>query len=122
MVLLAADLPFLRPATVTRLLASLPPAGPGAPGAVLLDDSARPQWLVSCWTTAALRAALDRYPDRSMRGLLGPLGPILLPDEAAPGDPPPWLDCDTEDDVRLAREWIARQQAAARASDQEAIR
>ncbi len=89
---------------------------------MLLDDSARPQWLVSCWPTAELRAALDRYPGRSMRGLLGPLNPILLRYETAPGDPPPWLDCDTEDDVRLAREWIARRQAPGRASDQEAIR
>jgi hypothetical protein len=23
----------------------------------------------------------------------------------APGEPPPWLDCDTEADLRQAREW-----------------
>ena len=120
-VLLAADLPFLRPAHVTRLLTTL--AARDVPGVVLLDDSGRPQWLVSCWTAALLRDSFGRYAGTSLHGLLAPLDPLLLPDEAAPGEPPPWLDCDTEDDVRLAREWIARKQAARTSgSDQEAIR
>jgi molybdenum cofactor guanylyltransferase len=120
-VLLAADLPFLRAAHVTRLLTEL--ATRDVPGVVLLDDSARPQWLVSCWPVALLRGALGRYTGTSLRGLLAPLDPLLLPDEKAPGEPPPWQDCDTEDDVRLAREWFARKQAARPSgSDQEAIR
>ena len=120
-VLLAADLPFLRAAHVTRLLTVL--AAPDVPGVVLLDDTARPQWLVSCWPAALLHAALGRYTGTSLRGLLAPLDPLLLPDERAPGEPPPWLDCDTEDDVRLAREWFARKQAGRPSgSDQEAIR
>jgi molybdenum cofactor guanylyltransferase len=121
LVLLAADLPFLRATHVTRLLTVL--AGRDVPGVVLLDDSARPQWLVSCWPAALLHGALGRYTGTSLRGLLAPLDPLLLPDEKAPGEPPPWLDCDTEDDVRLAREWFARNQAARpNGSDQEAIR
>ena len=59
-VLLAADLPFLRPVHVTRLLAAL--AGPATRGAALLDTSGRPQWLASCWPAAVLRAALERLP------------------------------------------------------------
>ncbi len=105
-VLLAADLPFLRPAHITRLLSAL--AARPDPGVVLLDDSARPQWLVSAWVTARLRGALDRYPGRSLGGLLGPLDPLLLPDETAPGEPPGWLDCDTAGDLRRARMWATR--------------
>jgi len=105
-VLLAADLPFLRPAHVTRLLTAL--AAQPAPGVVLLDDSARPQWLVSGWLAAELRGALDGYPGSSLGGLLGPLDPVLLPDETAAGEPPGWLDCDTAGDLRRAREWATR--------------
>ena len=105
-VLLAADLPFLRPVHVTRLLAAL--AGPAARGAALLDASGRPQWLASGWPAAVLRAALEDYPGSSLRGVLGPLEPVLLPDETAAGEPPPWLDCDTADDLRVARDWAAR--------------
>jgi molybdopterin-guanine dinucleotide biosynthesis protein A len=105
-VLLAADLPFLRPVHVTRLLAAL--AGPAARGAALLDASGQPQWLASGWPAAVLRAALEGYPGRSLRGVLGPLEPVLLPDETAAGEPPPWLDCDTADDLRVARAWAAR--------------
>ena len=113
--LLAADLPFLRPAHVTRLLTAL--AAQDGPGVVLLDDSARPQWLVSGWLAAGLRGALDRYPGSSLGGLLGPLDPVLLPDETAAGEPPGWLDCDTAGDLRRAREWATRPRG-----EQEAIR
>ena len=105
-VLLAADLPFLRPVHVTRLLAALP--GPAARGVALLDVSGRPQWLASGWPAAVLRAALEDYPGSSLRGVLGPLEPVLLPDETAAGEPPAWLDCDTADDLRVARDWAAR--------------
>ncbi len=114
-VLAAADLPFLRPAHVTRLLAAL--AGQGAPGVVLLDASGRPQWLAGCWPAAVLRAALRAYAGSSLRGVLGPLEPAALPDETAAGEPPPWLDCDTADDLRVAREWAARAR-----TEQEATR
>ena len=114
-VLLAADLPFLRPAHVTRLVTAL--AAQQAPGVVLLDDSARLQWLVSGWLAAGLRCALDRYQGSSLGGLLGPLDPVLLPDETAAGEPPAWLDCDTAGDLRRAREWATRPHG-----EQEAIR
>ena len=114
-VLLAADLPFLRSAHLTRLLTAL--AAQQDPGVVLLDDSGRPQWLVSGWVKARLRDALDRYPGSSLGGLLGPLDPVLLPDETAAGEPPGWLDCDTAGDLRRAREWATRAHG-----EQEAIR
>jgi len=55
--------------------------------------------------------------NEALRGLLGPLDPVLLPDETAAGEPPPWLDCDTTDDLRRARDWAARA-----GSEQEATR
>ena len=73
-----------------------------------LDAARRPQWLVSAWTSAVLRGALDGYAGSSLRGLLAPLDPVLLPDETAAGQPPPWLDCDTAGDLRRARDWAAR--------------
>ena len=114
---LAADLPFIRAGHLTSLLAAAAGArladDTGRPqcehrpaaGAVLADDTGRPQWLAGCWPTAALRAASSGYRGGSLRGLLGPLSPVILgPSPGQPG-PPPWLDCDTEDDVRRARAW-----------------
>ena len=95
LVLLAADLPFLRAAHVEMLVASCG----GADGAMLADDGGRPQWLAGCWRAAALRAALAGYAGDSMRGLLGPLKPGLV---RVPGEP--WRDCDTPEDLARARE------------------
>jgi molybdenum cofactor guanylyltransferase len=120
---LAADLPFIRAGHLSTLLAAAAGARPAAgavladdegrpqwghrpaAGAVLADDEGRPQWLAGCWPTQALRAASLGYRGGSLRGLLGPLSPVVLgPAPGQPG-PPPWLDCDTEDDVRRARAW-----------------
>jgi molybdopterin-guanine dinucleotide biosynthesis protein A len=101
---LAADLPFIRAGHLSTLLTAAAGARPAA-GAVLADDEGRPQWLAGCWPTEALRAASLGYRGGSLRGLLGPLSPVVLgPAPGQPG-PPPWLDCDTEDDVRRARAW-----------------
>ena len=101
--LLAADLPFLRARQLTALIAATGPAQ----GAVLVDDADRPQWLVGCWAASALRAGLARYRGSSLRGLLDPLRPARLTCPAGDG-PPPWLDCDTDADLRLARAWARR--------------
>ncbi|MFI6316034.1 NTP transferase domain-containing protein [Nonomuraea sp. NPDC050556] len=98
-VLLAADLPFLRTEHVKELRA--------AGKAVLIDDDGREQWLTSVWPAAELRGALDGYPGNSLHGLLGPLDPVR---RALPGRA--WFDCDTMDDLEEAHmnvltEWTA---------------
>jgi molybdopterin-guanine dinucleotide biosynthesis protein A len=98
MFLLAADLPFLRDSHLRALLTAA--RGQRASGAMLVDDQGRPQWLASCWRAADL-AALAGYQGSSLGGVLGPLRPvevILASDQA-----PPWLDCDTPQDVAAAR-------------------
>ena len=118
---LAADMPFLRARHLVALLAAAgqPEPGPGWPasqdragppghGAILVDETGRPQWLAGCWPAAALRGRLDGYPGDSLHGLLDPLRPVRLSYPPGPGDPPPWLDCDTAGDLSRARDWARR--------------
>ncbi len=123
---LSADLPFLRGEHLRHLLAAAAvcQTGPetraagevdeagevGRPrvapfGAVLVDDAGRPQWLVGCWHTAALRDALRVYRGQSLGGLLAPLRPAQVWVDPTAGEPPPWLDCDSPEDLRRARQW-----------------
>ncbi|MHB1877222.1 MAG: molybdenum cofactor guanylyltransferase [Streptosporangiaceae bacterium] len=102
--LLAADLPFLRQSDLRALLT----ATADCDGAALTDDAHRVQWLTSCWRTGRLRTELDAYRGDSLRGLLAPLLPILIPAEPASGEPPSWLDCDTPEDVAAALGWAER--------------
>lgn len=90
--LLAADLPFLSAGHVSALLDA------AQPGAVLVDDGGREQWLAGAWRTAELARALAGYEGRSLHGLLAPLAPVKL---HLTGEP--WFDCDTMDDLRRAR-------------------
>jgi molybdopterin-guanine dinucleotide biosynthesis protein A len=106
LLLLAADLPFLTPDVLRDLLGS---ASPGH-GVTLADDLGQPQWLVSCWPTAEVRAALAGYVGDSLRGLLAPLPHEVLAVTPAPGDPPYWLDCDTPHDVAAATRWVTKKQ------------
>ncbi len=104
---LAADLPFLRTAHLETLLSAA--AGPaGGDGAVLVDDTGREQWLAGCWRAETLRRAAGGYTGSSLHGLLAPLRPAHVVIEPDSGEPPPWLDCDTEADLRDARDWPAR--------------
>jgi molybdopterin-guanine dinucleotide biosynthesis protein A len=98
---LAADLPFLRNEQVEELLAAA--SGGPAAGAVMTDDSGAAQWLAGCWHSARLRSALAAYGGSSLHGLLGPLNPVLMSYPARPGEPPPWLDCDTPAELAAAR-------------------
>jgi molybdopterin-guanine dinucleotide biosynthesis protein A len=107
--LLAADLPFLRAAQLRLLHGAI---GPAAAGAVLVDDCGRAQWLAGCWRATALREAAASYQGASMRGLLGPLQPLLVSYELGAGEPPPWFDCDTAADLAAARRWPAGRWAA----------
>lgn len=91
-VLLAADMPFLRPGHVAALLAAARRAG--ADGAVFVDDDGRAQWLTGVWRTASLRRALDGYAGARLRGVLRGLRPVAVAVRDA-GERPPWFDCDT---------------------------
>jgi molybdopterin-guanine dinucleotide biosynthesis protein A len=103
--LLAADLPFLTSGWLAALLALAESATQA--GAVLADDSGRPQWLAGCWNAERLRSALDGYSGGSLAGLLGPLNPALMrpprPGGTAAAGPPPWLDCDDPAALATAR-------------------
>lgn len=102
-VLLAADLPFLRATHVAELLAEADrPAGRA--GAVLVDDEGRDQWLAGVWRGDRLRSALSDYAGTSLRGLLAPLDPVRVRPPA--GERPPWYDCDTTQDLARASRHI----------------
>ena len=106
--LLAADLPFLtgEAVDVLRLTVESAPMD----GAVYRDADGRPQLLCGVWRTAALRRAVDRVA--ASRGTVSgasirELASVLHVAEVSwrrPG-PPPWFDCDTDDDLRAAEEW-----------------
>ncbi|MGI5146575.1 molybdenum cofactor guanylyltransferase [Plantactinospora sp. CA-294935] len=109
--LLAADLPLLTTDAVRQLRTALSRA-PGADGVVYVDDTGRAQFLCGVWRVAPLRAALTRLAagrdgtltGTSMRALIAGL---TVTEVAWRGTGlPPWFDCDTEDDVRRAEEWI----------------
>lgn len=99
---LAADLPFLSARHVGIVRDAAAAAGSGA---LLADDTGRPQWLTGCWPAGPLRAALAAYDGMSLRGLLRPLDPVQISYQPAAGEPPPWLDCDTPAELAAARAW-----------------
>jgi molybdopterin-guanine dinucleotide biosynthesis protein A len=115
---LAADLPFLGGDQVLSLLTA---ACDGASaGAVITDELGAVQWLAGCWRTDRLDAALAVYRGSSLRGLLGPLQPALVRDTGPADGPPPWLDCDTPDELAAARGWLAAPAAMPGAADPDA--
>ncbi|BCB80649.1 hypothetical protein GCM10022251_02060 [Phytohabitans flavus] len=105
--LLAADLPFLTPPALDHLRRALEAST--VDGMLYVDGDGRRQLLCGVWHTAALRAALHRLAGArglagaSMRALFAELnvGTVAWTE---PG-PPPWFDCDTDDDLRQAEEW-----------------
>ena len=99
LLLLAADLPFLTGPALRDLVEAAGQDG----GAVVADPEGQPQWLVSCWRAISVRDALARYTGSSLRGLLAPLPHAELAAIARPGEPPYWLDCDTPEDLAIAR-------------------
>jgi molybdopterin-guanine dinucleotide biosynthesis protein A len=100
--LLAADLPFL----TAGALAALEEAAAGGQGAVAVDEDGREQPLLSCWDTAALRAALPaQVAGGRLRAATEGLDAVRV---ALPGSPPPWWDCDTPEAWARAQEWAGR--------------
>jgi len=101
-VVLSADLPFLDPATVRRLLGALRTSG--AEGALLTDPGGRDQPLVAAYRTSALRRELAALAlehggltGLPLRRLTGALELIRVSDPVAS------FDCDTWDDIAAAR-------------------
>jgi molybdopterin-guanine dinucleotide biosynthesis protein A len=98
-VVVAGDLPFVTAELVTGLLERLT-----ADGVLVVDDSGRDQYLLGAWRTAALRAATATSTGpTSLRRVLAPIAVRRWRPEVRPGDPPPWLDCDTPADLARAR-------------------
>ena len=97
--LLAGDLPFLTSDLVERLRASV-----SGEGALVVDDDGRPQLLVGLWRTAAVRAALpEQAAGARLSDVLLPLQAALVPPPVNAGRPPGWFDCDTPEDLAVAR-------------------
>ena len=103
--MLGADLPFLTPDAVDRLLASVDSE---TDLAVYVDADGYPQWLCGVWRRAALDRRLAELGDPAgvgMRRLADGLRRVEVRTAADDPDPPVWYDCDTEEDLRRAEEW-----------------
>lgn len=93
--LLAADLVGVNAATMLRLSQALR----SVDGAVLSDSTGQPQWVISMWRVAALRAVLPADPSGvPLRGVLGKLRIAEVPE--LPGES---ADVDTPMDLARAR-------------------
>jgi molybdopterin-guanine dinucleotide biosynthesis protein A len=106
--LLAADLPLLTGEAIDVLRLTVESAP--LQGAVYRDAEGRRQTLCGVWRTSALREAVAKLAEErgglhgaSMHALLDHLRFIEV-SWRRPG-PPPWFDCDTDDDLRTAEEW-----------------
>jgi molybdopterin-guanine dinucleotide biosynthesis protein A len=103
---LAADLPLLDRTGVERLRSAL--AAGNADVALFVDAEGRWQSLCAVWRVASLRARCAALgtplAGRAIRDLLA--GADVVP-VTSPAGPPPWFDCDTQDDLDQARSWLA---------------
>lgn len=114
--LLAADLPLLTRSAIGDLLNHLDGETPGGErrpdGACFVDGDGRRQSLCGVWRVTALRTALGRLTVERGGSLSGApvralLGGLVVREVPWSGDgPPPWFDCDTDEDVRRAEEWV----------------
>jgi len=109
-VVLSADLPFLEPTTVRRLLAAL--RASGTEGALLTDTDGRDQPLVAAYRADALHRGLAVLAGAEGKGTGSPATPLTgLPlrrltaalDLTRVPDPVASFDCDTWDDIAAAR-------------------
>ncbi|WP_435589141.1 molybdenum cofactor guanylyltransferase [Micromonospora chalcea] len=95
----------------TERASALPPRGLTVALACYVDGDGRRQQLCAVWRLPALRAALDRLAatrggtldGAPVRGLL--TGVAVREVSWSGSGPPPWFDCDTDEDVRRAEEW-----------------
>lgn len=92
---LAGDLAAVTKSTVDRLRAALGGAD-GADGAVLVDASGEPQWLLGVWKTTRLRAAMPAGPAGfPLRQVFRTLSVAFVPEVAGES-----ADIDTPEDRR----------------------
>jgi molybdopterin-guanine dinucleotide biosynthesis protein A len=107
-VVAAADLPFLTAAAVDELRQGLGQDG-GADVAIAVDGDGRDQLLLAAWSRTALGASIARL------SLVRGARMSALYDGAdvrrvrLTGDPPPWWDCDTPQDLATARIWATQE-------------
>lgn len=96
-VVLAADLPFVGSTQVAQLVAAV-----RGDGVVAVDEAGRDQPLLAAYDVGALRRALPTdvvgAPMRALLAALPALARVRLT-----GEPAPWFDCDTPDDLAQAR-------------------
>jgi molybdopterin-guanine dinucleotide biosynthesis protein A len=107
-VVVAVDLPFLEGAHLDLLRLALV-ADAAADVALAVDDAGQDQPLMSAWRADRLRAqlaALGPLADRPVRSLLIRARPVRVALARSVQVPPPWFDCDTEEDLREAERWI----------------
>ena len=108
--LLAGDLPFVTAGLLRALRERLT-----GDGVLVVDDTGRDQLLLGVWRTSVLRSALPAQAAHvPLRRVLAPLAVRRLRPPVAPGQPPPWTDCDTPADLARAREWAAAARGARR--------
>ncbi|MDH6214996.1 NTP transferase domain-containing protein [Streptomyces pseudovenezuelae] len=109
-VVLSADLPFLEPTTVRRLLAAL--RASGTEGVLLTDTDGRDQPLVAAYRADALHRELAAPTGADAKGTGTPAAPLTgLPLRRLTAglhltrvpDPVASFDCDTWDDIAAAR-------------------
>ncbi|MFC6011209.1 NTP transferase domain-containing protein [Nocardia lasii] len=104
-VVLAADMPFLTENSVAELLSRATESD----AVFAIDESGRPQYLVGVWRREALKAALA-----SLDSLVNQPMKAIVPTETALLALPDIADCDTEEEVRRARETLATDRDSAR--------
>jgi hypothetical protein len=76
--------------------------------AVLVDEDGRRQWLCAVWRLPALRRLLTPFGDAAgvaMRDVVAGAG-VREVEWGGGSGPPPWFDCDTDEDIRRAEEWV----------------
>jgi molybdopterin-guanine dinucleotide biosynthesis protein A len=108
--IVGADLPLLDAAALGELRTVA--ARGRVDGAVFTDSAGQRQWLCGAWRTAVLAdrlAALgEERGDLIGAALRDLFGPLAVAEVRHDDGPPPWFDCDTDDDIRRAEEWLTR--------------
>lgn len=99
-VLAAGDLPFLSADAIRALVA----ASAGHDAAVAIDDDGRDQLLLAAWRTDRVAARVAALPgSAAVRRVYDGADVVRV---RLGGEPPPWWDCDTPEQLARARHWL----------------